>query len=57
MAIYGGGGIAPSSLASAIDVREWTASRLGRFAQGERASSVQQTGCWVGPTAGLDAVR
>jgi hypothetical protein len=33
---------------------EWSASRPGRFAPGERASDTYWIGGWVDPRAGLD---
>jgi hypothetical protein len=42
---------------SALDVRKWLASRLGRFVAGERAPSTHWRGDWVDPTTGLDAVE
>jgi hypothetical protein len=36
--VLGSGGIAPLFLTSALDGGQWSASRLGRFAPGERAA-------------------
>jgi hypothetical protein len=36
METYGGGGIAPQFLVSALDGSEWLASRFGRFIPGEK---------------------
>jgi hypothetical protein len=36
--VRGSGGITPSFLTSVLDGGEWSASRLGRFTPGERAS-------------------
>jgi hypothetical protein len=33
---------------------EWSASRPGRFAPGEKAPGTQWIGGWVGPRTGLD---
>jgi hypothetical protein len=43
-------------LTSALDGREWSASRPGRFNPTERAPVTHWIGGWVGPRAGLDAV-
>jgi hypothetical protein len=45
------------SLTSALDVGEWSASRLGRFASGERALGTHWIRGWVGPRADLDTVE
>jgi hypothetical protein len=45
--VWGSGGIAPPFLTSALDGGEWSASRLGTHC----------IGGWVGPRAGLDAVK
>jgi hypothetical protein len=42
------------SLTSALIGGEWSTSRLGRFTPGERASSTQWIGGWMGPRTGLD---
>jgi hypothetical protein len=39
----------------ALDGGEWSASRPGRFARRERASSTHWIGGWVGPSSGLDS--
>jgi hypothetical protein len=44
------------SLTSALDGREWSASRPGRFAPRERAPDTRWIGGWVGPRVILDAV-
>jgi hypothetical protein len=49
----GSGGIAPPFLSSALDGGEWSASRPGRFALGERALGTHWIGGWVGPRAGV----
>jgi hypothetical protein len=36
---------------------EWSASRLGRFAPGERAPGTHRIGGWVGPRSGLEAAE
>jgi hypothetical protein len=36
---------------------EWSASRLGRFTPGERATGTHWIGGWVDPRAGLDDVE
>jgi hypothetical protein len=36
---------------------EWSDSRLGRFIPGEIAPDTRWIGGWVGPRAGLDAVK
>jgi hypothetical protein len=43
-------------LASALAGIEWSASRPGRFAAGERAPLTHWIEGWVGPRGGLDAV-
>jgi hypothetical protein len=43
-------------LTSALVSDEWSASRAGRFAPGERARGTHWIG-WVGPRAGLDDVE
>jgi hypothetical protein len=45
------------SLTSALDRGEWSVSPLGRFISRERAPSTHWIGGWVGPRAGLDAVK
>jgi hypothetical protein len=45
------------SLTSALDVGEWSASRLGRFTSREIAPSTHWIGGWVGPRVVLDAVK
>jgi hypothetical protein len=45
------------SLTSALDEDEWSASRPGRFTPRERAPGTYWLGGWVGPRAGLDAVK
>jgi hypothetical protein len=44
------------SLTSALDGREWSASRPGRFTPRERAPGTHWIGGWVGPRAVLNAV-
>jgi hypothetical protein len=41
-------------LTSALDGREWSASRPGLFTPGKRAASTHWTGGWTSPRAGLD---
>jgi hypothetical protein len=43
-------------MTSTLDGGEWSASRLGRFTPGERATGTHWIGGWVGPRAVLDAV-
>jgi hypothetical protein len=43
-------------LTLALDGREWSASRPGRFTPRERAPCTPWLGSWVGPRAGLDTV-
>jgi hypothetical protein len=57
MKTNGSGGIASPFLTSALDGGEWSASRPGRFAQGERAPDSNWIGGWMGPRAGLNAVE
>jgi hypothetical protein len=47
------GGIDPPFLTSALDGREWSASRSGRFTYGERFPGTYWVGGWVDPRAGL----
>jgi hypothetical protein len=49
--VWGSGGIVPRILTSALDGREWLASRPGGFTPG-----THWIGGWVGPRAVLDAV-
>jgi hypothetical protein len=44
------------SLTSALDGREWSASRTGRFARMEKAPGNHWVGGWVGPRAVLGTV-
>jgi hypothetical protein len=44
-------------LNSTLDGGEWLASRLSRFAAGERAHDNHWLGGWVDPGPGLDAVE
>jgi hypothetical protein len=44
-------------LTSALIGGEWSASHPCHFTHGERASSTDLTGGWVGPGAGLDYVE
>jgi hypothetical protein len=44
------------SLTSALDGREWSASRSGRFTPRERVPGTHWIRGWVGPRAVLDAV-
>jgi hypothetical protein len=53
----GSGGAAPTFMTSALDGGEWSASRHGRFTPGKRAPDTHCIGGWVGPRAGLDAVK
>jgi len=41
-------------LTTALDAREWSASRLGRFTPTERAPHAHWVGVCVGPSAALD---
>jgi hypothetical protein len=41
----------------ALDAREWSASRPGRFIPGEQAPGTNCIGGWVGHRADLDAVE
>jgi len=43
-------------LISALDGREWSVSRPGRFTHGVTDTGVHWEGGWVGCRAGLDAV-
>jgi hypothetical protein len=42
---------------STLDGGEWPASRRGLFTPGKTANSTHCRGGWVGPRAGLDAVK
>jgi hypothetical protein len=55
--VWGSGGIALLFLTSALDGREWLASRIGRFTRREIAGGSQSIGGWVGPRADLDVVK
>jgi hypothetical protein len=44
-------------LISALAAGEWSASRPGRFAPGERAPGTHAIAGWVDPRAGLDDVE
>jgi hypothetical protein len=44
-------------LTSALDGREWSASRPGRFTAGERVPGTHWKRGWVGLRAGLDVVE
>jgi hypothetical protein len=46
-----------TSLTSALDGGEWSASRPGRFTPVEIAPGSHWIGGWVGPRTGLDAVE
>jgi hypothetical protein len=50
------GGIPQALFTSALDGREWLASRPGCFIPGETTPRTQRVGCCPGPRAGLDAV-
>jgi hypothetical protein len=50
-------GIAPSILKSGQDGGERSASLSARFTLGELAAAIHRIGGWVGPKAGLDAVK
>jgi hypothetical protein len=54
---YGGVEVAPSFLTSALDEREWSASRPDHFTPGEIANGTHWIGDWVGPRVGLDVVE
>jgi hypothetical protein len=47
---------ATHSLASAVNVCEWSASHPGRFTPRERALGTHWIGSWVGPRAVLNRV-
>jgi hypothetical protein len=49
--------IAPSFLTSALDGREWSASRPGCFIPRDKAPYTHWVGGWVGHSAGVDAVE
>jgi hypothetical protein len=49
------GGMAPPFLTSALDGREWSASRLSSFTPGERGRRYPLG--WVGLRAGLDIME
>jgi hypothetical protein len=55
--VWVSGGIAPTFLTLALDGGEWSASRPGHFTAGERAPDTHWIGGWVGPRAGLNAVK
>jgi hypothetical protein len=44
-------------LTSALDGGEWPASRPGHFNPGEKGPGTHLKGGWVGPKAGLDALK
>jgi hypothetical protein len=54
--VWGTGGMAPLFLISALNA-EWSASRPSRITPGERGQGTHWIGGWMGPRAGLDAVR
>jgi hypothetical protein len=55
MKVYGGVNVQIHIfLTSALAAGEWSASRPGRFAPGERAPGTHWIGGWVDPRAGLD---
>jgi hypothetical protein len=53
----GSGGIAPSSLTSALNGGEWSALRTGRFTSGETAAGTHCIGGWMGHRADLDVMK
>jgi hypothetical protein len=55
--VWGNRGIAPLFLTSALDGGERSASRPCRFIPEGRAPGTHWIGGWVGPRAGLDAVK
>jgi hypothetical protein len=55
--VWGSGGIALPLLTSALDGGEWTASRPSRYTPEDRAPGTHWIGSWVGPEAGLDAMK
>jgi hypothetical protein len=57
MKTWGSGGIASPFLTSALSGDEWSVLRLCRFTPGLGVSCTHWIGAWVGPRAGLDAVR
>jgi len=55
---WGSGGIAPRILLTlALDGGEWSASHTDRYTPRERALGTHWLRGWMGPTAGLNAVR
>jgi hypothetical protein len=50
----GSGGITSSFLSSALDGREWSASRSCRFIPGKTAVGTLRVGGWVDPRASPD---
>jgi hypothetical protein len=55
--LCGSGRIAPPFLTSALDGGEWSASRPGGFINGERDPIAHWIAAYLGPRAGLDAVK
>jgi hypothetical protein len=55
--MWGSGGITPPFLISALGGGEWSDLRSGRFTPVERARGNHWIGSWVGPIAGLDAMK
>jgi len=51
---WGSRSIAPHIFISALDGRELSASRPGRFTPRERAPGTHRIGGWVGPRVGMD---
>jgi hypothetical protein len=56
METYGGGGIAPPFLTSALDGGEYLASRSGRFTPMGKSPVTHCIG-WVPSSAGMDSVE
>jgi len=56
--IYGGDEVQfQVFLTSAVDAAKWSASRSDRFTPGKTAPGTRWIGDWMGPKAGLDAVK
>jgi hypothetical protein len=53
----GSGGTSPPFLTSALDGREWSASRAGRFYPRQIALGTHWIGGWVGMKPSLDAIE
>jgi hypothetical protein len=57
MKTWGSGGIAPSFETPALDRGQWSTSRSGRFAPGERAVRTHRIGGWMVSRIGLHVVE